>query len=468
MKLGKKKNSGSFEGVALRGITKEYKETELLIEGKLPHWIKGTFVRNGPAYFCTDTSSVSHWFDGLAMLHSYTIEDGKCIYSNRFLETNALQQMKEGIISGGFSETTPIFFEKIEHEFHPYRPNANVHTARFNKEYVALTEDPTPVTFDLKSLETKGIFTFEDTLSEKKYYESAHVHICDEETYSYLVEIGKESAYVLYKLVGNSRQLIARIPIDTPSYVHSFSTTEKYLIFVEYPFVIDFKKIMEGRGFIRCFEWQKDLGSHFYVVDRKTGHLVSKVKGPPFFSFHHINAFEKGGEILVDLISYSHSDMIFGKETPDSGIKRYSVPLDGTPAKELFCIPINGADLPRIHYEKYNGKPYRYVYAVDLCTHLKSEQKTPPLLKVDMEMQTVATYSIPAYFPSEPIFIPNPEGMTEDDGAILSVMTRGDHSQSFLLILDGKSFKEIGRASLPHGVPQGLHGNFFPASDDTP
>ena len=38
----------------------------------------------------------------------------------------------------------------------------------------------------------------------------------------------------------------------------------------------------------------------FTVVDKVTGAVVARSEAEPFFCFHHINAFERGDEILVD------------------------------------------------------------------------------------------------------------------------------------------------------------------------
>ena len=52
---------------------------------------------------------------------------------------------------------------------------------------------------------------------------------------------------------------------------------------------------------------------------------------------------------------------------------------------------------------------------------------------------------------------------SEDDGVVLSLVADADGS-SFLLILDARSFEELARARLPHGIPYGFHGAFIPAA----
>ena len=49
----------------------------LLVSGKIPSWLSGTLIRNGPAMFEVGIQKFNHWFDGLAMLHKFSFREGK-------------------------------------------------------------------------------------------------------------------------------------------------------------------------------------------------------------------------------------------------------------------------------------------------------------------------------------------------------------------------------------------------------
>ena len=46
---------------------------------------------------------------------------------------------------------------------------------------------------------------------------------------------------------------------------------------------------------------------------------------------------------------------------------------------------------------------------------------------------------------------------------MLSVVLDVERGTSFLLLLDGAKFEERMRAEVPHGIPFGFHGQYFPA-----
>jgi len=44
--------------------------------GSIPLWVSGRLLRNGPGMFEIGDTRFKHWFDGLALLHSFTIANG--------------------------------------------------------------------------------------------------------------------------------------------------------------------------------------------------------------------------------------------------------------------------------------------------------------------------------------------------------------------------------------------------------
>lgn len=468
-------------------LGEEISNQSLETKGSIPDWLAGTLVRNGPVYVTVHGKTNAHWFDGLAMLHAFSFQNGQVWYSNRFLRTDAYKTVfeKGSLRYAGFaSDPCRSIFKRLFTHFVPHKagvslPNANVNVAKIADEYVALTETPLPVHFDPQTLETLGVLDYQDQLPHERSWESAHPHhdAARQETLNYLVEYGRISKYVLYRIKEGSsaREIIAELPVEEPSYMHSFSVTENYVIFTEYPFVVNpLDLIMKNRGFITNFIWDPERGTQFIVIARQTGEVVGKYKTAPFFSFHHANAFEEEGKIVLDIICYEDPHVITelaGQYRPDARVSRH-LGEHIQERLERFTLTLNTGEIkgdvvfkdsvefPRIN-DKFDGKPYRYLYLVDPRDPTLDDNSPRMLYKVDRETKESNKWSERACYPGEPVFVPSPQAKEEDEGVILAVVLNLEKRASFLLVLDGKTFKEIGRAEVMHAIPPGLHGQYF-------
>ncbi|CAG7734633.1 unnamed protein product, partial [Allacma fusca] len=64
-------------------------ETTGQVQGKIPKWLEGTLITNGPGIKNIGDQGYNHLFDGLAVLHRYLIKDGTVKYMDRALESEA-------------------------------------------------------------------------------------------------------------------------------------------------------------------------------------------------------------------------------------------------------------------------------------------------------------------------------------------------------------------------------------------
>jgi carotenoid cleavage dioxygenase-like enzyme len=81
--------------VGFTTLRREVALDRLPVEGRLPDWLRGTLVRNGPAQFEVGDERLDHWFDGLAMLHAFAFERGHVRYANRFLRSSQYHAARE-------------------------------------------------------------------------------------------------------------------------------------------------------------------------------------------------------------------------------------------------------------------------------------------------------------------------------------------------------------------------------------
>jgi beta-carotene 15,15'-monooxygenase len=84
------------------------------------------------------------------------------------------------------------------------------------------------------------------------------------------------------------------------------------------------------------------------------------------------------------------------------------------------------------------------------------------IVKVDVESETTETFDAGADYFGEPLFIPAPSGDGEDEGVVVTVALDVEAERSRLLVVDGESFTERARVTLPHAAPFDFHGRYFP------
>ncbi|MCP5492114.1 MAG: carotenoid oxygenase family protein [Chlamydiales bacterium] len=466
-------------------LQNELENSPLETTGKIPDWLSGTLIRNGPTKVTINGESNEHLFDGLAMLHVFSFHEGKVNYSNKFLRSKAYHTVfeKGSLNYGGFaSDPCRSIFKKFLTFFIPNSSpavhNANVNVAKLADEYVALTEIPLPVKFDRKTLETLGVLNYQDELPKDKCWESAHPHydVQQKMTLNYLIKFGRTSYYTFYSLEDGSaeRKIIAEVPVQEPAYMHSFAVTENYILLTEFPLVVKpLDLIMKNQAFIKNFMWKPERGTQFTVIDKKDGSIVGKYTTKPFFAFHHANAFEKDGMIQVDVVTYKDASVITGdsfhvnsddtsNDNYQSHLERFSLSLKtGEITSDVLLSTSN--EFPRIN-EKLDGKPYHYLYLAAFSDEADNKQELlngEGLYKINTSTKEVFKWSEKGCSAGEPVFVSAPDALEEDDGVVLSVIIDHIQNSSFLLILDGKSFKEIGRARAPHLIPVGFHGQYF-------
>jgi len=447
----------------------------LPVEGQIPEWLTGTLLRNGPAKFEAGDRKLKHWFDGYAMLHRFSFGGGHVSYANRFLQSKAYRAALNGKASYGEFATDPCrsIFKRAATLFRPQiTDNCNVNLTRLGDEYIAMTETPLPIAFDPDTLETLGY-----SFKAPGIHATAHPHHdpARGELVAYVTHFGLRSEYRVFAQRDRATQRrIAAKHVAEPSYMHSFALTERYAVLVAFPFVVNPLDLAIGRrSFIENYRWKPERGTQLLVFDREAGSLRGVYEAEPCFAFHHVNAFEQGGELVIDMAAYEDAGVIGAlyidtvrvseeRKVRPARLLRYRVNLESGRVSEeaLSDVPI---ELPQIDYRQCNGRPYRYVYGTGGTTSDNSEQAEfiDRLVKVDVEDGVTCEWREPGAFPGEPVFVPSPTpDRGEDDGVLLSVVLDA-RGTSFLLVLDAASLGELGRARVPHHIPLGFHGQYF-------
>jgi carotenoid cleavage dioxygenase-like enzyme len=354
--------------------------------------------------------------------------------------------------------------------FPKFTDNCNVSVNKLADKIVAYTETRMPIRFDPDTLNTLGGYDYDERIKGPVSIAHPHLDHARGRHYTYMLEFGRRSKYHLFGIdQGTGREaVIATLSVDRPAYIHSFGMSERYLVMAEFPLVVNPLRLkFSGKPFIRNYQWEPDRGVRFHAVEKESGQVVRTARSEAVFAFHHVNAFEEGDEVVVDIVA-----------SPDSGVidqlylerLRSAQPVMATWKLTRFRIGSSGdapnerlsearIEFPRINYRCRAGRRYRYVYGAG---NEVQGNFIDNLVKLDLERNATSAWYEEGCYPGEPVFVATPEAANEDDGVILSVVLDVNKAASFLLILDASRFRELARAEVSHHIPFGFHGNYFP------
>lgn len=451
------------------------------LDGQLPTWLHGTFVRATPALFDVGDRSVGHWFDGAAMLNAFTLADGAASYACRFLDTGYHRDMRRGRLGAPVTMATDPcrrfgsrLMTMVDRSL---TANTNVNVYRLGERYVAATELPVPLEFDPDTLATRGPVRLSKRRLDEVHGPFAHPHFDvqgDGALIAFVTRVSPRGGHHrIVRVVPGSTAMetVGTVPTGrNPGYMHSFALTERSIVLVEQPLTYDVGRILRTSRFQDGYRWHPDRGTRFVVVDRASGRIRGEHATEASFHWHQLNAFERDGEIVVDLIAADDASSVWDLDLDklrDPGHhprfggepRRYVLPLDGgeVSARPLADIRM---EFPRIAYERVSTRPYRWAYGIAYAG--EDSAWFDELVKLDVDSGDVTRWAEPGCHPSEPVFTPRPGGTDEDDGAILSVVLDTRAERSFLLVLDARDLTELARVEAPHAIPFNFHQDYFP------
>ncbi|MCE9544869.1 MAG: carotenoid oxygenase family protein [Planctomycetia bacterium] len=470
--------AGSF-AAGFENLEQEVSVDRLAVEGTFPEWLSGTLLRTAPCNCDLGRQTVCHWFDGLAMLHKFRFAAGQISYANRFLHSDAFVGAEKtgGVTMRSFA-TDPCgtLFQRVLSKFTAkWTDNCNVNVITLADQTMALTETRLPVVFDPETLQTLGHYKILPDV--KGDITVAHPHYDSERNclYSYLLQLGMKSCYRLFSIDRHSgaQRVVAELRTDRPAYMHSFGMSRRHLVLVEFPLVVNpLSFIFRFQPFIRNYRWRPERGLRFHVFEKEGGRRVKTVEAEAAFSFHHVNAYEREDELVVDFVAHPDAAIIdqldlaplrAGKPiNPGGRPVRYRIPLGASATVRVESLSDTRLELPRFNYAQVAGKSYRIFWGAG--TH-RPGNFIDSIVKVDVERGQTLTWWEEDAYPGEPVFVPQPDAAGEDAGVLLSVVLDARRNRSFLLVLDAADLAEIARAECPHPIPFGFHGNYFAAGD---
>lgn len=458
-----------------RSLKTEYAYWVDEITGEVPKALRGTLFRNGPGLLDVNGDRYGHPFDGDGMVCRITFTEGRVHFANSFVKTpEFLAEQKAGKIlyrgvfgtqkSGGWLQN--IFDLKLKNI-------ANTNVVYHGQKLLALWEASRPYRLDPATLATLGIESFDGQLLAGEAF-TAHPKFdpVSGNMYGFGVDAGPKSTINLYGVdpTGKLTKYFKQ-KINGFCFLHDFAITPNYAIFAQNP--VQFNPIPFVLGLKTagaCLELQPHTPTRLLIFDRN-GKLTS-LETDPCFIFHHANAYEQDGHIILDSVAYADYpkleegvdflDVNFDQVIPGN-FCRFDIDLaTGKVNKDL--IQERSCEFPVLN-PKYVTQNYRYAYMGAIA----KESGNAPLqsiLKLDLHNKTHEIHSFaPRGFVGEPTFIAHPDAIAEDQGWLVVLVFDAASDRTNIVILDAQNITAPPKATihLKHHVPFGLHGNFTPA-----
>ncbi len=451
---------------------------QLEIQGTLPSWLQGELLLMGPGIFEYNNISVQHWLDGFACLYRFAIAPSGVSYDHAVLSTKYYTTALEHNYAPSITNTTLVLSwwqrlkqmlrssPKATHTTH--YDNACMNVIPRNNQYIALSDFSMPVVINK---ETFSIDEQETNKQDKKDNVSAAQVVLDPLTdiYYRLEVSNQDKKYIIHAHKKNDRKekTIATIATHKPSYMHSLSITEQYIIIIETPLRYTQKSFTTLLPQLKNYFWKQHKKTQFIIIDKKTGIEVSRIATPAFFSFHQVNAREEANTIVLDVVTtnaeHFFANLNFAKIRSNepllpttSILRRYTLDLTTNTATSHVLVE-RAIELPAIN-KHYRTKHYTTIYALSMSPRAGMYNQ---IVKIDLSTHKSVTWQAKGCYPSQPVFVAAPCAQAEDDGVLLSVILDTKTKQSFLLVLDAATFNEHARILLPHHIPFTVHANFY-------
>lgn len=309
------------------------------VRDKIPKWLSGSLIRNGPACFGTPDRRYSHLFDGLAKLSKYKFFEGELEFSAAFLKTewydsivnrskvppsittgpvippfSLLENLQAVITSSTQFDNVPVNLHQIGGKGGPY---------------VCVTDAPVSIEFDPATLSTKGRVKFPNAITSLggvELFSTAHPkEDSSGRTINYFLELNVlkgNVAHIVRTDSSLSREVLGSVRVgalDSIPYVHDISVTQNYAVLAVWPLRLNPSSLLNGKGFLPQLEWLPSEGeseTRIFVFDlNKSGSSppVAQYRAPPMFAYHHINAFEtRNGDLVIDVSGYTDAKIVNG------------------------------------------------------------------------------------------------------------------------------------------------------------
>jgi carotenoid cleavage dioxygenase-like enzyme len=424
---------------------------DLALTGSIPAGLNGRYLKIG-ANPVSPNAAGQHWFLGDGMVHGIAIRDGKALwYRNRWIRSRpAAAALGTEAAAGprrGRSDTV----------------NTNVVDIG-DRAFAVVEAGSFPVELS-ENLEQQCYSPLDGTLNGAF---TGHPHR-DPRTGEHhaIAYDGNVLDAVRHVVVSANGKVIRDVPIAVKHgpCIHDSAFTARFAIVLDLPVTFSMRAVLGGHVF--PYRWNPAHRARVGLLPRQgDGAAIIWCDVEACFVFHVANAFDcEDGQVVLDVIAYPTMFASGGSSVDALGrLERWTV-NPSTHRVSRRVIDITPQEMPRIDERRF-GQSYRYVYTVsappDGDPQLAGATR---LYKHDIETGTRRVHEFGEdHRPGEFVFVPAGAAAEEDEGWLIGLVVNTADDTTDFTILDARAFEAppLAAIRLPHRIPPGFHGNWFP------
>lgn len=444
---------------------------DMHVEGEIPSELRGTLYSTGPSLFDVLGERYDHWFDGDGAVSAVRFSGGRARSSVKLIDTPALREERRAgkMLFAGYHRRGArrmLFRSPLKRG----KNTGNTAVLAESGRLFALWEGGWPIEIDPETLETIGPCSLDGAV---KGAFSAHPHrvAVRRATYGFGLRVGRRPYLDVFETREGTTRKLTSIPIWPVRMVHDFVVTEKHVVFLVPPVRIRIGRALFGVGGLDDYlQWDPALGTEVIVVPIDDPDRVVRYRTEAFYQWHFANAFERGDDIVLDVVRYPDfrtNDWLHafseGRPLPEACSSLDRVVL--TPKSERFAVePIwdHPCEFPSIAASRA-GREHRFAY---VAAHRDVDQvREGPLdriAKIDTESGITTMVDLgSSTMVGEPFVVQH--GEADDDAMLLTHVYDDAAHQTFLAVLDGKTMELRAKCFFGGHLPPRLHSDWVSA-----
>ncbi|MFY0663798.1 MAG: carotenoid oxygenase family protein [Natronospirillum sp.] len=438
------------------------------VEGAVPRDLQGTLYRNGPGLFERAGYRKQHLLDGDGLVQRLHFDQGQVHYRNAFVQTPkylAEQEAQRYLYSTWTTRRAGGPLRNLGGG--PMAPQAGVTVYPVGNKVYALDEANPIFEVDPVTLGTLGSRVMGEKLPNVK----AHTKF-DPITGDWLLagqDFGRTSSLHAVAYDRHGRLTQQHKVTDQPLvYWHDFMITQQYFVYVLHPCELEPFGMLAGmRSVVNSLRWRPEKGNRIVLLPR-TGGTPTFFEASGAFMWHALNAYEKGDELIADIVAYDNPDHFIGEDpllhTLMSGrmgnaqeagkLRRYIINTrTGTLKEEVLDSGNHEFPFvdPRAVAQEHSVGYYAWSGIGTMQTGLK---------RLDMKTGQAQVFDFgPGTHVGEPVFVNRPSGQI-DDGWLISQCLDGTSGTTFFALFDAAAITNgpVAKIWLDHSVPLSFHG----------